>query len=284
MKHREIVEKILADDPMWVCPPSRVPLDVFKYGDPDAECTGIACTLTSSVGVIRQAIKARCNLVIAHENAFYNDTDSYDWLKGNKVFEEKAALLDKHGITLWRYHDHMHFHRPDKMFAGITSELGWNGYHIGDHTPNGGIMQQYMLPEKVKLGDLAKEMKEKFCMNGIRMIGNPDDMVQKVGMLSHIFFALISGDKTMSIEKIHTVDVWDGNFDVLLSIETLDWTVLSYIRDAAELGKPLGLLAIGHFSLEAPGMRHMANTWLPKLLNNAVPVKYIESGDMFHYI
>jgi len=284
MKHSEITNKILADDPIWLCPPNRVPLDVYKYGNPEAECTGVACVLTSSVGAIRQAAEAGCNLMIAHENAFYIDTDETDWLKGDDVFEEKAALLDKHGITLWRYHDHMHRHSPDKMFEGITMELGWKDYHIGGRTPNGGVYQSYMLPNKVKLGDLAKEMKEKFSMNGIRVIGNLDAEVQKVGFLAHIFFAMISGDKTMSIEKIHTVDVWDGKFDVLLSFETLDWTVLSYIRDAAELGKPLGLLAVGHFSMEALGMRYMANTWLPKLLDNKIPVKYIESGDMYSYI
>lgn len=284
MKHREIIEKILADDPMWVCPPERVPLDVFKYGDPEAECKGVATAIASSVNVIRQAAEAGCNLVIAHENAFYIDTDATDWLEGNEVFEEKAALLDKYGITLWRYHDHMHRHDPDKMFEGITAELGWKDYYIGGRTPNGGIMHQYMLPAKVRLGDLAKEMKEKFGMNGLRVIGNLDSEVQKVGLLSHIFFAMISGDKTMSVEKVHTVDVWDGKFDALISIETLDWTVLSYVRDAAELGKPLGLLAVGHFNLEALGMRYMANAWLPKLLNNAVPVKYIEAGDMYKYI
>ena len=284
MKHREITEKILADDPMWVCPPARVPLDVFKYGNPEDECTGVVCTISSTVNVIRQAAEAGCNLIIAHENAFYIDTDEYDWLRGNEVFEEKAALLDKHGITLWRYHDHMHRHRPDKMFTGITRELGWKDYHIGDSTPNNGIMQQYMLPEKVKLGDFAQEMKEKFLMNGLQVIGNLDAEVQKVGMLYHIFFALNMGDKSMSTEKVHTVDVWDGQFDVLLSIETLDWTVLSYVRDAAELGKPIGLLAIGHFNLENLGMRYMANTWLPKLLNNEVPVKFINAGDLFQYM
>jgi putative NIF3 family GTP cyclohydrolase 1 type 2 len=285
MKNCEIIEKILADDPLYVCPPSRgIPLDVFKYGNPQVECTGIVCAIASSVGVIRKAAELGYNLIISHENAFYIDTDAYDWLKGNEVFEEKAALLDEHDITLWRYHDHMHHHNPDKMFRGISRELGWTEYEIGGRTPNGGIYRQYMLPQKVKLGDLAKELKEKFGLNGLRVIGNFDAEVQKVGFLAHIFFAMNMGDKTMATEKIHTVDVWDGKFEALITFETLDWTTLSYVRDAAELGKPLGLLAVGHFNIEALGMRDMAKTWLPELLDNAVPVKYIEAGDMFKYI
>ena len=284
MKHREITEKILADDPMWVCPPERVPLDVFKYGDPEAECTGVAVAVAASVNVIRKAAEAGCSLVIAHENAFYIDTDETDWLKGNEVFEEKAAILDKHGITLWRYHDHMHHHKPDKMYMGVAAELGWQDYEVGGRSPNGGILHQYMLPSPVNFGDLAKEVKEKFGLNGLRIIGNQDAKVQKIGIMSHIFFALISGDKTMSIEKIHTIDMRQCDVDVLLTSETLDWTVLNYVRDAAELGKPLGVLAVGHFNRERLGMRNMANVWLPKLINNAVPVKYIEAGDMFNFI
>ena len=194
-----------------------------------------------------------------------------------------TRVLDKYGIALWRYHDHMHHHKPDKVFEGVTAELGWNDYLVGGKSPNGGYLLQYILP-KTTLGALAHEVKNKFGMNGLRVIGNMEAEVRKVGVLMHIWFALMSGDKTMSIEKVHTVDLQECKFDVLISLETLDWTVLSYIRDAAELGMPKGLLAVGHFNFEALGMRYMANTWLPELLNGAVPVKYIEAGDMFSYI
>jgi putative NIF3 family GTP cyclohydrolase 1 type 2 len=284
MKNHEVLETIIADDPMWVCPPNRVPLDVFKYGDPNAECKGIAVTVAASINAIHKAAEEGCNLIIAHENAFYTDTDETQWLKGNEVFEEKAALMDKYGIALCRYHDHMHHHKPDKMYAGVAVELGWQDYYIGSGSPNGSILHTFMLPEKIKLKDLAQEVKEKFALNGLRVIGNMDAEVQKVGIINHIFFALISGDKTMSIEKNHTVDIWQCEVDVVISAETLDWTALSYIRDAAELGLPLGVLAVGHFNRERLGMRNMANTWLPKLINNAVPVKYVETGDMFQFI
>ena len=58
---------------------------------------------------------------------------------------------------------------------------------------------------------------------------------------------------------------------------------LRYIRDSAELGIPKALILLGHFNTEEPGMKFMAETWLPKVVGD-LPVHFVQSGDGFQYI
>lgn len=74
------------------------------------------------------------------------------------------------------------------------------------------------------------------------------------------------------------------NSDVFIPLEIIDWTLSSYIRDAAYLGHGKAILEIGHFNVEEAGMEHMAKQWLPEVLNHTVPVTFIQSGDCFEYV
>ncbi len=64
--------------------------------------------------------------------------------------------------------------------------------------------------------------------------------------------------------------------------ETIDWTVLSYVRDAVQLGENKAAIILGHYNWEELGMRY-AQEWLQDLVGIGLPVTYVASEDMYRY-
>ncbi len=46
------------------------------------------------------------------------------------------------------------------------------------------------------------------------------------------------------------------NIDAIIPGEIIEWTILSYIRDAAYMGKHKACFNIGHFNMEELGMKY----------------------------
>ena len=276
MKIQEIIDRIRAFHPPM---DESHSCDVFKCGDPRQECSGIVVCCYPSVNVIRKTIEHGANLIICHEPSFYDHADETSWLAGNKIYEEKRRLLDEHGIVIWRDHDHIHDgpesenrSTTDMIFYGIMKVLGWEEYLIGD------IKKPllYQIPETT-VRNLSHELCEKLNLNGARIIGDPDGKVSKVFLAEHIF-----GRGDQDQKKIMRAD--QEEFDVLIPLETVDWTMLEYITDSAQLGRSRAVISVGHFNFEEPGMKYMAETWLPEILEHSVPVHFVQSGDIYRYI
>ena len=58
--------------------------------------------------------------------------------------------------------------------------------------------------------------------------------------------------------------------------------MLSYVRDAVQLGKNKAVINIGHYNWEELGMRYAAD-WLPTLLENGPKVTYVPSEDLYNF-
>ena len=135
--------------------------------------------MVAAVGVIRRAIELGCNLIVVHEPTNYTSADRPGWQEDfkNDVFAEKAGLLAEHGITVWRDHDHMHFHQPDGIFTGVLKYLGWENDAVADRSM--GMFTHYVVtlpPEKqTNLRALLARLKETVGLSGIRFV----DLVKK---------------------------------------------------------------------------------------------------------
>src|SRR5687768_2380720 len=103
--------------------PFESTVDTLKSGSRDNEVTGIVTTMFATVSVVKKAIEAKANFIIAHEPTFYNHQDNVDWLKEDKVYNYKAALLKEKNITVWRNHDYIHTHIPDGVMHGVAERL-----------------------------------------------------------------------------------------------------------------------------------------------------------------
>lgn len=287
MKNSEVIEKILNYHPYI---PDYKGCDEFKCGNPDDECTGIVSCLVPTVETIREAIKLNCNLIITHEVLYYQTPDFPDW-KGcfeNSIQKEKQKLIEDNKITIWRDHDHMHAHTPDSIFSGVIKHLGWEQYQRMDLPGASPIFMPFDLP-KTTVKELCKHLVDSIEMNGLRYVGNPDDEISRVAIVAHLYPNSFEEDRIEADGTYHDYAMTvmelmeNNNVDVILPGEIIEWTVLSYIRDAVQLGKTKALINLGHFNWEELGMKEAAN-WLRDITDNAVPVHYVPSGDPYNFI
>jgi putative NIF3 family GTP cyclohydrolase 1 type 2 len=283
MKINEIVKKLNQFHPPVENPHTS---DVFKYGDPEAECTGIAVTCFASADVIQQAKALDANFIICHEPVFYEHKDDMQWLADDEVFMAKKKLLDETGIVIWRDHDSIHGGRPmkagkpymDGIFYGIMMELGWKDYLVKyDNMP-----LIYKIP-KTTGRQLAEFFKKTFNLSGMRFVGDLDTEIQNVFLCEHIFGNPPRPNQNEAPDSEIIRIVREEHIDALVPLEIIDWTLSEYIRDATQLGFPKLILEMGHFNVEELGMKFMVQ-WLPTAIGDEVPIHYVQSGDSFGYI
>lgn len=251
--------------------------DKILYGDAKQECTGIVTTCWASVDVIQKAAQQGANLIIAHEALFWNHGDHTDWLleEENHTFLAKKKLLDETGIVVWRNHDYIHSGIPmedgsytDGIFYGVACKLGWEAYIRKDiHNP-----LHFTIP-KTTVQELADFLIQRLHLNGVKIIGRTDSVVEKVRIPFHVL-----GDARDSICEADKEDI-----NCFLTMEVVDFTLAEYIRDSSMLGLDKAIIGMGHFNLEEPGMEYMT-TYLPQAIGTDVSCTYIQSGDMYEYI
>ncbi|MEG0168439.1 Nif3-like dinuclear metal center hexameric protein [Anaerorhabdus sp.] len=250
--------------------------DQVLFGDVTQECTGIVTTCYCSIDVIKEAIEHKANLIICHESAFYNRGANTESMNRNKTLVEKRRLLEEHHIVVWRNHDYIHSgmmneknELTDGIFYGLMKVLAWDKYLIAPiRTP-----MLFELPQ-TNTEDLCRYLIEKLHLNGIKIIGNRNAVIKKVLIAEHI----MGEDDYRKIEMIE-----DHDIDCVIAMECIDFTVSSYIKDAAELGQSKVILAVGHFNVEEPGMDYLAQI-LKDGIQIDLPVRFVQSGDMYQFI
>ena len=251
--------------------------DKVLYGNPYQECTGIVTTCWATIDVIKKAALQGANLIIAHEALFWNHGDHTDWLQEeeNSTFLAKKKLLDETGIVVWRNHDYIHSGIPlkdgsftDGIFYGVASKLGWIPYITkAVHNP-----MSFTIP-KTTVQELADFLIQRLRLNGVKIIGNKNSIVERVRIPFHVL-----GDARDTIQEADREDI-----NCFLTMEIVDFTLAEYIRDSSMLGMDRAIIGMGHFNLEEPGMEYMT-TYLPAAIQADIPCSYIQSGDMYAYI
>lgn len=250
--------------------------DQILYGTADSECTGIVTTIWANVEVIKKAHSLGANLIICHEALFWNHGDHQEWFRENQIgtFLENKKLLDDYGITVWRCHDYIHSgmlvedHYIDGIFYGLAKKLGWEDCIIND-------ISNPLLFEipKITAEQLSHTLISKLKLNGVRIIGDRNTEIKRIKIPFHVF-----GDANEDIRQMEQED-----FDAILPLEMVDYSLAEYIKDASLLGRSKVSISIGHFNMEEPGMEIMAD-YLLELLGRDIPVTFIQAGDTYDYI
>ena len=184
---------------------------------------------------------------------------------GNEWDEEKGALIQSSGIAVMRFHDGMHFIRPDLIYRGWMMEFGWEDYNIPG--PN---YHFYEIPETT-MGEVAQLVKEKLGMPGIRACGDPNQKVRRVGVL------VGGGGQGLGNPMMPMNCIVEENLDLLIAGEIMELSLPYFAADARALGHEVSLLVAGHNRTEEVGMKH-----LPSWLDGAMPGPeycFIDSGD-----
>ena len=254
---REVVRRIHQN----VGVPWRTPTaDEFKVGDPDAPITGITTTFMSTFALLQRSVAAGNNFVISHEPTFWSANDIIADLKDDPLYQQKLKYIHDNKLVVWRFHDHWHARRPDGIFAGWNRVTGWDKYIVQGPTP---MSHEYVIPE-IRLEDLARELQTKLKMTSLRVVGDPDLKVTRVGNGGHYI-----GQCMALLPRV----------DAIMVFECREWEGAEYVRDAIASGQKKALLQMPHEGGEEMGMDECAR-WLQTFVSE-VPVKFIPSGDPF---
>lgn len=253
----QVMELIMAE-----IPGDRNPntVDTVKIGDPSWTVKGIATTFLATVPVIEKAAVQGINFIITHEPTFYNHLDETGWLENDPVYAHKKALLEKHQIVVWRFHDYWHQYRPDGILQGFLERMNWqNARHAS-------LENAVSLPPQ-SLKGLAESLQTSFKLNRTFYIGNPKLQATNVGIL------LGAWGREKQIKLLQQ------DIEVLIVGEVSEWETSEYVRDASAAGLEKGLIILGHAESEEPGMAWCAD-WVQALLPNVL-VEHLPAGDAF---
>lgn len=269
MKVKEVIDTILTDS----CDDFRIErtCDLLISGCGETEVTGIVTTFMATVDVIRQAIEIGANMIITHEPTYYTGLDEIDWLINDPVYITKKKLIDDNNIAIWRFHDHMHMAKTDRIYDGLLREIGWEGNLLKDQR----FPHCYEI-EETTLTELAGFFKEKFSMDQVQIIGNSEMKCKRVGIL------VGGGSLGLGREQMPMELMRERELDVMVCGEITEWTICAYANDAQMLGFNKAIIVIGHERTEEWGMKYMAD-WLRPLLKE-VPVTFVDAKEPFKYI
>jgi len=238
--------------------------DTFKAGDPQTPVTGIAVTMMATQAVLQRAVANGQNLIITHEPTFFDDPDKAEPVsQGDQdpVLADKRAFIAKNHLVIWRFHDHWHRMHPDGIELGNVHALGWEKFQ------DPGNQYLFTIPETT-VGKLADEVRKKFAISALRVVGDRDMKVTRVA-LSPGF----AGAKR-EIAALEMPDV-----QVLLAGETREWETVEYVADAVTQGKHKALIVLSHAPSEQQGMDECVR-WL-KTFVTEVPVQFVPTPDPF---
>ena len=237
-------------------------VDTFKAGNPDTAVTGIAVTMMATMDVLQRAANQGRNLVITHEPTFYNHLDVPDGMpESDPVWKEKREFIDKHGMVVWRFHDHWHRRNPDGILAGMVHTLGWEKYQQEENP------HLFTMPERT-LEELAAELAKKLDSPVVRVVGEPGMKVTRIAF---------SPGSAGFVRETHALEL--ERVEVLLVGETREWETVEYAADAVSEGRKKAMIVIGHVPSEQAGMEECAR-WLKTFVKN-VPIEFVPAKQPF---
>jgi putative NIF3 family GTP cyclohydrolase 1 type 2 len=237
-------------------------VDTFKAGNPDTAVTGIAVTMMATMDVLQRASAKGLNFVITHEPTFYAHLDTPEGMpESDPVWAEKRAFIEKHGMVVWRFHDHWHMRNPDGIEAGMVRSLGWEKFQKPEN------QYLFVVPETT-LKKLAEEVAIKLNSPVVRVVGEPEMKVTKVGF---------SPGAAGFARETHALE--QDDVQVLLVGETREWETVEYAADAVTQGHNKALIVIGHVLSEQGGMEECTR-WLKGFVKE-VPVEFVAAKEPF---
>ncbi len=235
--------------------------DTFKFGGATTEVKGIATAMFCNFDVVQGAVEAGLNMIIPHEDTYWNDRDDVTIVGNDPAYKAKVEFMTKHNIVVFRIHDHMHSQRPDFTYVGAARALGLDSKY--ETAPQS---HRFTIPETT-LAALAADFQKRLGAKAIRVVGDPKAKVRRIQLgVGYATPAINNADVDVVVSG--ELQETDGNFD---SPE--------YVLDAVSLGIPKGWIMLGHAISEEQGMLEMAQ-WI-KSYTPEIPVQLVRAGEPF---
>jgi len=243
--------------------------DGFKAGDTTSTVSGIATTAMATVEVLRQAVKAKTNLVLSYEPVFFSRADRPATPGGrgpggldpeDPVYKAKKKFIEDSGLIVYRFHDRWQARRQDDMVTGLAEALGWK-----DHAATGSNAL-FDIPEATAeqiVGGIRTRMK---LNGGLRAVGDRTARVRRV--------LLHPGSMTAATMWTRYTEA-----DLIIAGEVREWENTHFAADLFTAGEKHGLVTIGRVVSEDPGMR-LCSTWIQSMVKE-FPVRHFDAGDAY---
>ncbi|KRE48894.1 Nif3-like dinuclear metal center hexameric protein [Paenibacillus sp. Soil724D2] len=258
----QVIDRLLEQAPV-----NEPTVDSLRVGSAQTEVTGIVVVFLATQAVIEQAAALGVNLIISHEGTFYRHQEDMEVLQDDPVINEKRELLDRTGIAIYRYHDHIHRYKTDGIMMGLINALGWAPY-VEEHLPAATVVQ---IP-CMTLERTAQYLKEKLQIPFVRVVGEIEMSCTRIGLL-----AGYRGGAALALPLLN-----DYNLDLVIAGEGPEWETPEYIRDAVHQGKNKAYIALGHAESEEPGMKELAERLQEQF--PGLTVHFIREKPLYHIL
>jgi putative NIF3 family GTP cyclohydrolase 1 type 2 len=257
---QDVIDIILKEIPGAPFPQT---VDTIKSGSADNKVTGIVTTMFATVEVIKQTAELKANFIIAHEPTFYNHTDDINWVPDNSVVKEKKDLLAKNKMTVWRFHDYWHAHKPDGIGYGVLKKAGWTQYY----KPG----EMVLAVPRTSLKIIIEHLKSSLGIDHVRVIGDLSQTCERIALIP----GAAGGQMQISLAEKQKPDV-------LIVGEVHEWETAEYVRDARAMGSKTALIVLGHSVSEEPGMEYLVEWLQPKV--PGIKITHIASNNPFTWV
>ena len=257
MKAIDIINELcaLGPAPEYTC-------DTVKAGDPEKEIKRVAVTMFPNIKTVREATAWGADMLLVHEPTYY---DHMEEGKETEVSRIKREMIEKSGMTVFRFHDIMHAATPDGIAEGEMHYLGLAGRLEMDAAL---AAYKFTLDEPKTALELARIIEERLGLENVRIAGEKNKRIKTL--------ALRFGAPGRIFDTIT-----DDRYDSMLIGEVCEWKVCEYVRDAAELGINKSVIVMGHVGSERDGMKYLCEK-LAKA-HPDIAFKYFKNEEVYGY-
>ena len=242
----------------------EITCDTIKAGSAEKELKKVAVTMFATVDTVKKAQEWGADMLIVHEPTYYDHMEVIR--KETPVIKAKRELIENSGMTIYRYHDHMHHREVDQVPEGEMHYLGLKGKI--EKTPY-SASYLFTSEEPVTALELAEKMEKDLNIAHVRIAGARDLKATKIAACFGTpggVFDLLQSDET----------------EIVLTGEACEWMLGEYARDAAALGFNKTLIVMGHIGSERDGMRLLTER-LKQSYSSEFEARYIECGEVYTY-
>lgn len=232
MTVKEIMNRLFE----WTPSDAECKADKLIYGDENAQVKKAAICCIATCDVMKKAKDAGADFLLTHEPTFH---DHYKDSSEDEVTLRKKALAEELGINIYRFHDHSHFTKSDKIIEGVLKKLGWEGDFDG--------VKLFTFKEEKSISEIKKDVEDKLGLKHIRVVGVTEKDVKTVSMCVGSWGeSVVRGELKKDI-------------DLVICGEVTEWSVGEYARDAAQSGLNKTLMYLGHMGSERSGMEYVCD-------------------------
>ncbi len=236
--------------------------DTIKFGDENKEVSRVGVCMMPTVEVLKKAIEWKTDLLIVHEPLFYDHMENYE---ENSIVNAKIELAKNSEMTIFRYHDYLHFRQDDIISNSAVEKLELEG----TLEQSGSLVCRILtLDEPITALELAKRIEEKLGIERVRISGEKNKKSTKIATC----FGSLGNIKSYIARE---------DVEIVLCGELCEWADAEFARDACALGMNKSLIVLGHVCSERDGMEKLAMELKEKHKN--LEIRYFESGDVYSY-